>query len=586
MSSGTYLKLSNKIPVIYLKSNVYSACVYFRDCGDSIDSAFGPSGLSHMLEHIYVIPSNNYYSNGATFSNCVAFIASNEESSSKDSNNSFKKTLMLYEYITSWFFTRSKQSNTYKIKDRISKHDIHARIDELNNETNIKELHHGYILDVVESMRLNKRVMFSKFDESYSIDKIKEALHNLLDYMLDPRRIIILQTGPDNLIRRNDLYKMLNKTFGSLRQSNQQPVMKPFLNAFVNNNKDVLIMNVQNIDDIQSVYFIPLDRGHVLLSNSYQLKSFSNQFGEVSSVSIAMNNIDQYVLEVRIVHNTTQDQLLYRDSFSKICSSITKSFTHKSIDELMTVEELMILAPNFVVNFGHKILRYIPTSFNCVFIERSVIDGDVMKSIPFNTVDVVLKPSTLESKLFLPAMPNTKDIKNIMKARKTYYKLYFPLKLSNVVAAVMLSTYYPNMFYIQGNVISTPYYSAYEYLLRNEPLLTTDLPRRLVVNYIMNLRTYCLFEKLDYNLLISYTVYNNIVYLECTPNTIYYKSDYSFNNELYISTSSFNYFLHITDEYPGTYTDIIRNLYKKSGIIYYGDITMYDKYYVIKGIMN
>lgn len=578
--------LENGIPLLYFKCKTPAAAIWFTKCGDCLDSYFGPSGLSHMLEHIYVVSDDNYYTNGATFSSSVSFIAIN--------NKKVKQLTNLYEFLNGWFFKDNK------LIDLIADHNIEDRIQELNRETGLKSLQYGKTVSVAESLKSNQVTIFSKFDESYTSDDIKQALYRMLDYMLDPSRIVIAIAGPKDT--RAEAAKVFNSSFGQLKESKITiNTTQNHISTFFKDSSrdDVFFFNFMERESIESSIIMPVsDKSffHDHMSALYGFGTNNDQIAAVNTLFDIIDNSYRFFLEIRVIHRTTEDQLNYRDNFPKFLAA-SKSDYRPTVKKTLSLDDFIMITPMYSTGVIASPDMSIPEQSFFIFLVNNPDRSNqflTKKRIPIHeSKDTFISQSPFlerqqrfDKSCFLSLR---KDLEETINSRKSYYQLFFPMSYESVLAAILLQTLYPRSIYLEKNMIMTPSREVYSYLANGLQLVSDDIDRSLVPSFLINLRTFCILEPvIDYSVALMNLFYGpRILNLQTSYGAIYYKTPTQvLDNDLFIFNDPFDFFVHVVKGDPGSYTNIIRKLYKKTGLIYHGEMLYYDNYTIIRGIMN
>lgn len=580
------ITLRNGIPVIHYTAKIPVFGIWFRHCGDSIDSYFGPVGLSHMLEHIYVDSHDRYQSNGVTSSTAVSFFAYADE----PKNNVTIEELC--NFVISWFYQNGS------MLDRITEHDISARIKELDNETYLKSLLHGETVSSVESIRMNDLRIYSKFDAAKGVDHIRQSLHSLMNYMMDPDRIIIVSCSPND--DRSKLTANLDATFGMLERKEPKLLHDISIRRTFRGLKsdDVMLINYRQHTVPESSYVIPLNNDSVFLSGLIDYSVMNTEHGRFSfdtlhfDVSVANGKYQyQYYVELKFSHPNTASQIKYRDQFKQLLKRVPTTL-NKFPDEITNLEDYIMLPSYYGANLGQHYNAHRPDIFYNIFIVSSMDENGIsIKNIPHSSVEVSSKKKrtlpTQALRLEYQCLTELRmDAASMLAKRSNYNTMYFPMSYDSIVSAVMLQSMYPQYFHVERNMLKTVL--PLHYMDQFSMILRDDLTRSMYPRFIINLRTYSLLEPVfDFDVAIRMFIDNPYFTPFLSQDYIYYTPPrLSLCNDMYVGSWPFKYFIHILDYEPGTYSQIIRKTYKESGLVYHGNMNYYDKYTVIQGIME
>jgi len=626
--------LKNNIPILFFKSNFKGCAVWFSNSGDCIDDLFELKGLTHMLEHIYVTTTaNDIYSNGITYASSVSFLGIDYNVNSKDHTNSTKNRINsktnVFEYIPEWFFENGK------VKDKISNHNIRDRINELDNETYLKALHYGDVLSVTESIRNNKYIIFSKFDSSKDDQTIKQKLYQLLDYLLQPKNIIIaFYNNRDN---RNQYIDLYNQTFGSLVNKKISLKSNKILHPSINYKKgDVILINSLTDYRIDSVYLLPITKQSIILKKLDLLQEILSSKNGLVWNAQPIFSFDQdynYFIELRVTHNNVFQQMNYLENLphrlkklklelsnqiEKQSNAITNVNKVLSVDskalslesKLIDIEDIYIHQLEYTTGYYEEFDMNIPSDFITLFITnhaqyQNKLSINLIKTN--NLKEIIPKVTSLidiDNKFFIPDLQEKyyhdcnfnllREVKlsEILSknSNNNFLCLYFAPSYYNAIMANIIISIFPTSAFLLRNQLYLNQRNNYLMTLinQNQYLRLTDIPRHYYTNIILNLRTYSLLEPyIVYDNAIDLLTSNNRLLIETSIMPIYYTPfELSYNNDIFFYEYPFNYFIHLVKSKEQlSFNYIIRQLYKSTGIIYWGDICKYMSLQAVRGIM-
>jgi len=548
-----------------------------------------------MLEHIYVPSSDKVYTNGVTFSAMVSFIGI-----AKDSK------VDIYQYLAGWFFDDSNN-----VKDLITEHNVADRVNELNNETHIKSLQYGDSLSVSESVRNNSYVVFSKFDDHLKVDNIRNKLHQLFDYLMQPQNIVISFYGPKDV--RAKYHNLFDSRFGKLVSKNIELPHNSIISPQIKYKKgDILYVNSNTDTSNDSVYIVPVPHNSSLFCHPDAVGSMlSSGSGAVSMVYplFSFSGEYKYFLEVRVSHNNTLQQASYHSEFKNLLRGLEKIGNINLEKDPVEIMDILFHCTKFPSGVHREYDYSAPSEFVAIFITNNpqYKKGLVVNSVTPNPIDSLKKD--LRSKgLIIPSNKAmyqyacTYDIiKDIMYKNTPipksigdtldYYQLYFPLTYENVIVSTILTSVYPSFVRMLHNqLIVDPRGPGVMRMISNPTYLRmADIPRSYIPSLLINLRSYCLMEPfIDYDRAVELLLSNRLMTVQLTRTPIYYTPRaMNYANDLFLYEYPFSYFIHILKDYEQlSYSNIIRQAYKQAGIIYWGDICNYGSYQMVRGIMS
>ena len=596
--------LSNKIPILHFKSMTKACCIWFMNSGDSIDDLFDVKGITHMIEHLYVSTSDDIYTNGSTFSSSISFIGISKPTSQLD----------VYKYMIEWFFDKNNN-----IKDLITDHNIKDRINELDNETYLKSLQYGDTLSKTESIRSMKYIVYSKFDSHINEDVIKSKLHKLLDYLMQPSNIIIAFYGPND--QRSKYLSYYEKTFGTL--TNNKNKFPKNTNNIIHSDisykeNDIILINSLTDNSPVTTYILPIHQNSILVKLEDDIRKHlttKNGYPNYSQILFSYNGKFNYFLALRISHNNIIQQMKYEKSFptllNNLKSKLDLTITKPKKDNINIMD--IVFHPTEYIGVYNNFNTDIPSKYITIFqtnkpqynssLDVSIIsNSDQLSSIDHKTSNSPFHKNNSNNSYIIP------DISNQLYHECSYdfikeVQYLSPYDLENNIARLYFSSNYENI--VMGSVLSS-IFPNYVRMIRNELYIDRsnsnimslingssylkiyDIPSSYMPSIIINMRTYCLLEPyLDYDTAINILLSGRQLYLQASISPIYYThQSLTYNNDIFFYETPFNYFIHLVKESTKlSYSNIIRDMYKDAGIIYWGDICNYGNYQAVRGIM-
>jgi hypothetical protein len=568
-----------------------SVVLTFHRAGDSVDYQFGYSGLSHMLEHIYVDSSSQYYTNGITTATKITFIVS--------SNDEKADIVDMVDFIHSWFF--DKHGN---FKDKIKDHNISDRINELNNETYLFSLRGLSSDDVLESIRFNKQIMYSKFTGDLDPASVKIALTNLSNYLMN-----------------SPCYSVTCLTPNEPSQSEKKKILSILRNGFT----DIKIhtrsleanrpqkITIEHPRQIHSYYGVD-DKRHLFIRINTPFLYF--QVPNIQSILNDYLQIEYFNFCSSIPFVETPDDLFlhvtYCDEIHNGLNGITAAMRRLSVLNIMDIPESNYSMAFFETRHNE--------GFYVNWIDTNVIQYYVLISCP--TSSLFEPPQLFVSKDYNPDMTNyerpfdKKRIKRFNWIRSLHYEeiskeysstslvtndvgsisIDFPLTLRNIVAAKYYEQMYVGLMYVTRNAIHVS--KSYEKevvqnILSNEISLSQIFMDKFnLVFFIMSMRVYELVEGYSglVNLMIDLLYREEYISLSLIQENLIDdvpEKTCKYSSDLFFYDYPFSHFVFITDIAFPSYarTRLIRQELKRSGVLYVADTCVYKNRSVLYGLI-